>query len=103
MKKLFFLLSGLFITSCTTTAKIVKTTYEPKKSVVISYFNQGIQSLIDDRRKDAFEKAHSFCGGEAMLASEETTKEVSGYSYSKSTHSTTIENKELALLTFNCK
>jgi hypothetical protein len=74
MRKLTVLL--IFLTGCSATIETKLSKTDPNAPVneinggVVSYLNQGGNSVIESRRKDAYKKMHDYCGGAYKIVQE---------------------------------
>ena len=78
---------SLFLGGCLTTANLVKHPYEgnstssyapesenrPNGIGVVSYLNEGVASIREARRNDAYKKAYQSCNGQYQIIEERST------------------------------
>lgn len=91
MKLLLIILSSIIFVSCATSTMIQNPKEVPryapkgyKQTGSIKYLNQGADSVILDRREDAFKQMHDSCGGDYRVISESnkpTTRTISSNAY----------------------
>jgi len=121
LPKLFLLLSMFSITGCVATANLIKhpasaktnSKYAPESEKrangigVVNYLNEGIKSIRDARREDAYKKAYESCNGKYEIIDERSTYTDPMYitsqsSYSTNTYTTYSVKSEYRYIYFKC-
>ncbi|MGE3608026.1 MAG: hypothetical protein AB7I27_00460 [Bacteriovoracaceae bacterium] len=91
MKLVLIIMSAIMLTSCATSTMIQNPRdvpkYAPKgykQTGSVKYLNQGADSVIADRRNDAFKQMYESCNGDYRVISESnqaTTRTISSNGY----------------------
>ena len=109
------------LSGCLTTANLIKSPHEGRTNSkyapesekqadgigVVSYLNEGIASIREARREDAYKKAFESCDGKYDIVAETSNYTDPMYitnqsSYSKSTYNTYSVQSEYRYIYFKC-